>query len=68
MFARAAWGIDLLPRLAPPGIPRLDAIRLHAGVVAVALGLASFLLLNFRWVAVGFRLSGLLSGGHGFED
>ncbi len=33
----AAWGVELLVRLAPSGIPRLDEINLDARVLAVAL-------------------------------
>ncbi len=43
----AAWGVDLLKRLAPPSIPRLPDVALDAPAFAFALGLIALTALLF---------------------
>ena len=42
----AVWGVQLVVRLAPEGVPRLDVVRIDGGVLAVAAGLAIVLSLT----------------------
>src|SRR5439155_705084 len=51
----AAWGIDLLVRLAPSGVPRLGEIRLDTTVLLATLGVSLV-------VGVAFGLPAALGG------
>jgi len=66
-FCVAAWGVELLRSLAPPGTPRLDGIALDAPVLlfAVAATLATGLVFSAApaWQASRPRLTGALAGG-----
>ena len=69
----AAWGLDVLQSLAPPGLPRLSDIRIDVRVLGYALGAAVATGLLFgtapAFHAAGTRASGQLKeGGRGGSE
>lgn len=52
----AVWGVDLLVRLAPPGIPRLDEVEVDAGVLLFTL-VISVLTAALYGLLPAFRMS-----------
>jgi predicted permease len=65
----AVWGLDLLLRLAPPDLPRLETVRVDLGVLTVAIGVTVAVALVFGLLptlqARRIDLHGALQGGGG---
>jgi predicted permease len=65
----AVWGLDLLLRLAPSDLPRLETVRMDLGVLTVAIGVTTAVALVFGALptlqARRIDLHGALQGGGG---